>query len=177
MTANKKHIIVDIETNGTVCPIYNMVQLGAVYHEEPTETFFGTFRPLNGNFQQEAYDYTGITHDEVMAYPDAEDEIHRFYDWVKSIKGRDRVIFVSDTTSFDFSFVNYYLWVFCGDNPFGHAPLSLTNLYKGLTGNLGANIYGLRKTKHDHNALNDAIGNHEAFLQIQKMLNERRSGK
>lgn len=170
-----QHIVVDIETNGTCCPISNLLSIGAVHHENPTNTFYAEMRPLNEYFEPIAYEVNGFTHEQVQTFEDPEMIMSSFYAWVKQIQGfSKRVIFVSDTTSFDFSFINYYLWSFVGDNPFGHAPLSLTNLYKGLTGDLSSNIYKLRDTPHTHNALDDAIGNHEAFTKIQAMLNKQR---
>ena len=170
-----QHIVVDIETNGTVCPIYNMVSIGAVHHENPTQTFYDELRPLNDAFQSIAYEVNGFTHEQVQQFEDPKIVISEFYRWVKKIQGNDkRIMFVSDTTSFDFSFVNYYLWLFCGDNPFGHAPLSLSNLYKGLTGDFRTNMHHLRDTKHTHNALDDARGNQEAFAKIEKMMQTRR---
>lgn len=173
--SKRPHVVVDIETNGTVCPIYNLLSIGAVHHENPTNTFYAEMRPLNDNFEPIAYQVNGFTHDQVQEFEHPSVVMPRFLYWTDQIKkDADRIYFVSDTTSFDFSFVNFYLWYFCYRNPFGHAPLSLTNLYKGLTGNLGANIYALRDTTHTHNALDDAKGNQEAFAKIEKMLAKQR---
>lgn len=171
-----QHVVVDIETNGTCVGIHNMVSIGAVHHQNPKNTFYAEMAPLNGNFQHKAYEVNGFTHEQVMMFDNPEKSMMGFFQWVMDIKDRDeRILFVSDTTSFDFSFVNYYLWSFCGGNPFGHAPLSLTNLYKGLTGDFRATIYHLRDTPHTHNALDDAKGNQEAFEKIEKMMRERKA--
>jgi len=152
-----------------------MVSIGAIHHENPANQFYAELRPLNDNYQDRAYEVNGFTHEQVQSFADPEMIVSAFYGWVKEIQGvQDRIYFVSDTTSFDFSFVNYYLWLFVGENPFGHAPMSLTNLRKGLTGNYGANIYDLRDTAHTHNALDDAIGNHEAFTKIERMMEQQR---
>lgn len=173
--AKYPHIVVDIETNGTVCPIYNLLSIGAVHHENPSNTFYAEMCPLNDNFEPIAYQVNGFTHEQVQSFEHPSLIVPQFLTWVRSVQGNsDRIYFVSDTTSFDFSFVNFYLWYFCGENPFGHAPISLTNLYKGLTGNLASNIYKLRDTAHTHNALDDAVGNQEAFVKIEKMLDKQR---
>lgn len=170
-----QHIVVDIETNGTCVGIHNMVSIGAVHHQNPTNTFYAEMHPLNDNFQPKAYEVNGFTHDMVKSFDSPEKATTDFFRWVMDIKDRDeRIMFVSDTTSFDFSFVNFYLWTFCGGNPFGHAPLSLTNLFKGLTGDFRSTIYHLRDTAHTHNALDDAKGNQEAFAKIEQMMRMRR---
>lgn len=169
-----KHIVVDIETNGTWFPEYSMVSIGAVYHEDPSQKFYVEMRPLNNNFQPRAYEVNGFSHEQVLGFPPAEEGIKAFYEWVTRIMGHDTYIkFVSDTTAFDHHFVSGYLWTFVGKNPFGHAPTSLTNLFKGVTGDMRARIDHLRDTKHTHNALDDAIGNHEAFTKIQAIMAQR----
>ncbi len=166
-----QHILVDIESTGTVCPIYSMVQLGAVHHENPSNTFFGTLKPINENASEEAMKYTGLTWEEVSEYNDVQETMDRFLSWVKQIQSSDsRVIFVSDTTAFDFSFVSFYLWFYCGENPFGHAPLSINNLWRGITGGTEYSANRFRKTKHDHHALRDAVGNQEAFTVVLREL-------
>jgi hypothetical protein len=51
------------------------------------------------------------------------------------------------------------------DNRFGHSGRRISDYYAGLTGRFG-NIQAwkrLRVTPHDHNPVNDARGNVEAF--------------
>lgn len=173
-----QRIVVDIETNGTCVAIHNMVSIGAVHHENPENTFYEEMAPLNDNFQLKAYQVNGFNHAQVKEFNDAKYVTRRFHRWVKSIQGNDsRILFVSDTTAFDFSFVSYYLWLFCNENPFGHAPLSLSNLYKGLTGDFRTNMHHLRDTKHTHNALDDAKGNQEALVKIEAMMAQRKHQK
>lgn len=169
-----QHVVVDIETNGSVPPIYSMISLGAVHHENPTNTFYAEMHPISPNFIPKAYEVNGFSHDQVQYFEEPRIVMLRFHDWLKEVRGDDdRLLFVSDTTSFDFSFVNYYLWRFVGYNVFGHAPLSIHNLLKGHTGNLKANIYHLRDTAHTHNALDDAKGNQEAFMKVLDMMKQR----
>jgi hypothetical protein len=147
-----------------------MIQLGAVHHENPRHTFFGTLKPINENIDPKAMEYTGIPIADLQTYDDPKATMQRFLSWVKFCTKGSRAVFVSDTTAFDFSFVNWYLWEYCGENPFGHAPLSLNNVYRGLTGGVERGVHKLRKTAHTHNALDDAKGNQEAFVELEKML-------
>jgi hypothetical protein len=73
---------------------------------------------------------------------------------------------VSDNAGFDWQFVNYYFHRFVGRNPFGFSPLSLTSLYKGFARDMRACFRRLRRTRHTHNALDDARGNAEALLAL-----------
>lgn len=169
-----QHVVVDIETNGAYPPKYSMVSIGAVHNENPSNTFYAELKPIGDAYQDEAYAVNGFTHEQVQRFENPAAVMFRFRKWVEDIRGaHERILFVSDTTSFDFSFVNYYLWEFTGANPFGHAPLSIHNVYKGLTGNFKQNIYALRDTRHTHNALDDAKGNQEAFAKVEKMMEER----
>jgi hypothetical protein len=77
-------------------------------------------------------------------------------------------MFISDNNGFDWQFVNYYFWRFCSTNPFGHSSTNLGSLYKGTQRNMRVNFKHLRKTKHTHNPVDDAMGNVEAFNIIRK---------
>ncbi|MEM8605165.1 MAG: exonuclease, partial [Cyanobacteria bacterium P01_H01_bin.121] len=43
------------------------------------------------------------------------------------------------------------------------------SLYKGLQKDTFTNFKHLRKTKHTHNPVDDALGNAEALLQMKEM--------
>lgn len=161
-----KHILVDIETDGPVAPLYSMLSLGATCLEIPDETFYVQFMALEGaQALPEAIKIAseGLDMDEPFYSP--EDGMRLFEEWLKSLQehDKDHHRFVSDTTAFDFSFVNYYFWRFLGYNPFGHSSLSLQNIYKGMRKNARSSMHKLRDTDHTHNALDDAIGNREAL--------------
>jgi len=88
---------------------------------------------------------------------------------------RSRLTFVSDNVAYDWQFINYYLHLFCHDNPFGHSGRRLGDFYAGLKGNFyeTQKWKAWRKTPHDHNPVNDAMGNVEAFEQILKLASVR----
>lgn len=95
----------------------------------------------------------------------ATEQIPKFLHWCESLN--DRLMFVSDNNGFDWQFVNYYFHRYCGKNPFGHSSMNMGSLYKGLERNMFKNFKHLRRTKHTHNALDDAKGNAEAMLTIK----------
>lgn len=78
------------------------------------------------------------------------------------------VVFVSDNPAYDWQWINFYFWKYFGKNPFGHSARRIGDYYAGLQGNFGQtqNWKKLRKTKHDHNPVNDAFGNAEALIQL-----------
>ena len=53
------------------------------------------------------------------------------------------------------------LWKFSSTN--------LGSLYKGMQQDTFVNFKHLRKTKHTHNPVDDALGNAEALLQMKEM--------
>jgi hypothetical protein len=53
-------------------------------------------------------------------------------------------------------------------NPFGHSSTNLGSLYKGIVKDTFVSFKHLRKSKHTHHALDDALGNAEALLQLKE---------
>ena len=79
-----------------------------------------------------------------------------------------RPVFISDNPAYDWQFINYYFHKFTGDNPFGHSARRISDFYAGLVGDFSntQSWKKLRITPHDHNPVNDAMGNLEAFERI-----------
>lgn len=89
-----------------------------------------------------------------------------FADWLTQFSGQP--VFVSDNPAYDWQWINFYFWKHTGGNPFGQSARRIGDFYAGLVGNFYR--YGdwkrLRRTKHDHNPVNDAMGNVEAFERM-----------
>lgn len=103
----------------------------------------------------------------------AEDREFRVYsillNWLNQFTGEtERPVFVSDNPGYDF------MWMAEGldrngiDNPFGHSSRRIGDLAAGLSGNWRNTSAWKkhRKTRHDHNPVNDALGNAEALRTI-----------
>lgn len=90
-----------------------------------------------------------------------------FEQWLKEVS-RDRPVFVSDNVAFDWQWVNDGFWRTLGRNPFGHSGRRISDFYAGLVGDFHntQKWKRLRITKHDHNPVNDAMGNVEAFARL-----------
>lgn len=90
---------------------------------------------------------------------------HNFETWINEVCAGARPVFVSDNPAFDWQWINYHFWLSLGHNPFGHSARRIGDFYAGLKQNF-RETQGwkkLRRTKHDHNPVHDALGNAEAL--------------
>jgi hypothetical protein len=107
-----------------------------------------------------------------------------FETWLNGVSEGQRPIFISDNNGYDFMWMAHFLHGELGYNPFGHSSRRIGDIYSGLAtftnadmnnGFLRRTLAGQsgykkwRVTPHDHNPVNDAMGNVEAF---QRMLDE-----
>ena len=94
-----------------------------------------------------------------------EDTFRQFREWLDP---RKPVVFVSDNPAYDFQWINFYFWRYFGENPFGHSGRRIADFYAGLMGDFRSTQKWkrLRRTKHDHHPVHDALGNAEALIRI-----------
>lgn len=168
----KKFVMVDIEADGPCPGLYSMLAIGAVVVDYGSEfkfkdTFYGELAPITDSYVQETLDVCGFTHKQTLSFPDPLKTIQEFDSWLSSLNIQP--MFVSDNNGFDCQFINYYFWRFLNRNPFGHSSTNLGSLYKGAERNMFKNFKHLRKTKHTHNALADALGNAEAMMEMKRI--------
>ncbi len=165
-----RYIMVDVETDGPIPGDYSMYALGAVVVEDGLKRTFKTYmKPISDNWQPEALAVGGFSRLETMKFAeDASQGMHAFKNWINSL-GIKSPIFIADNNGFDWQFVNWYFHHFTGSNPFGFSSQNLNSIYKGLTKDAFASFKHLRKTKHTHDPVDDAMGNAEALLH---MINE-----
>lgn len=97
---------------------------------------------------------------------DSIETFKRFREWLTQFPGRP--IFVSDNPAYDWQGINYCFLKYFGQNPFGHSARRISDFYAGLVGNWyeTQKWKRLRRTSHDHNPVNDAMGNVEAFERL-----------
>ena len=166
------HIVVDVESDGPIPYKYSMVCFGAVI-VDPTlsKTFYGKIRPISDNWIPEALSISGFSRKEHETFDDPVKVMGDFNEWItKNSKGKP--VFISDNPAFDWQWINYYFHTYIGSNPFGFSGRRIGDLYCGMKMDTGLNHEWkrlLRKTKHDHNPVNDAKGNAEALLYMNKM--------
>lgn len=161
------YVVVDIEADGPIPGDYSMISFGAVLVDSRLDrTFYGQLKPISAKWVPEALAVSGHSRAETLGFAEPKAVMQHFADWLKrEVKGKPN--FVSDNNGFDWQFINWYFHHFLGENPFGFSSINLGSLYKGLAGDMFANFKHLRKTRHDHNPLNDALGNAEAFLAMK----------
>lgn len=166
------YIVVDVESDGPIPNKYSMVCFGAVIvDQELNNTFFGKTTPISSEYISDALAVSGYSREEHERFDDPKVVMENFAEWIsKNSKGKPT--FISDNPAFDWQWINYYFHMYLGRNPFGFSARRIGDLYCGMKMDVGINsewkkLY--RKTKRDHNPVNDSIGNAEALLAMKKM--------
>jgi len=163
------YIVVDVESDGPLLGVNSMVCFGAVVVREGLEdTFYGKVKPVSEIYDKEALAISGFTRKEHEDFPWPLHVMKGFADWLNRVSV-GRPILISDNNGYDASWINYYFHKFLGKNPFGFSSRRIGDLYCGMVKDAQAQWKHLRKTVHDHNPVNDAKGNAEAILAMQKM--------
>lgn len=166
------YIVVDVESDGPIPHKYSMVCFGAVVVEPSlTKTFYGKTKPVSALYDEGALAVSGFTRKEHEAFDDPKTVMEQFADWLAA-NSKSRPIFISDNPAFDWQWINWYFHTYLEKNPFGFSARRIGDLYCGMKMDASVNNEwkkALRKTRHDHNPLNDALGNAEALLAIKAM--------
>lgn len=162
-------IVVDVEADGPIPNKFSMICFGAVVVDNNlNKTFYGQTKPISDLFNPDALAVSGFSRKEHENFEDPKVTMENFYQWVKN-NSIGRPIFISDNPAFDWQFMNYYFHTYLGNNPFGFSARRIGDLYCGMVKDSFAKWKHLRKTKHDHNPVNDAKGNAEALLEMKKL--------
>jgi len=162
-------ISIDIEADGPIPSKYSMISLGAVVVDATLDKrFYAQIKPISQEFVPEALAISGFSREQTQGFEDPKHVMIDFRDWIKVHSKGKKPYFISDNNGFDWQFVNWYFHTFLGENPFGFSSTNIRSLYQGLSGDMKVHFKHLRQTKHSHNALDDAIGNAEALLSLQK---------
>ena len=162
------YIMADIESDGPIPGDYSMISFGAVLvNEQLDQTFYGQLKPISEKYIPEALAVSGHTREETLAFDDPQHVMAEFQAWINKTC-KDRPIFISDNNGFDWMFICWYFHHFLGKNPFGFSSQNLGSMYKGLVKDTFQTFKHLRKTKHTHNPVDDAIGNAEALLTMKR---------
>jgi hypothetical protein len=162
-------IVVDVESDGPIPNKYSMVCFGAVIVEPSlSKTFYGQVKPISDLWIPEALSISEFSREEHETFDDPKQIMESFSLWIKN-NSNGKPIFISDNTAYDWQFINYYFHYYLGENPFGFSARRIGDLYCGMVKDTFAKWKHLRKTKHDHNPVNDAKGNAEVLLQMKQM--------
>ena len=163
------YISVDIETDGPIISVHSMVCFGAVVVEPSLKkTFYAQLKPISDIWVPESLAISGFSRGEHEKFPEPVIAMDDFAKWIKEVT-IGSPIFVADNNGYDASFINYYFLKYYGSNPFGWSSRRIGDLYCGMVNDAQARWKHLRKTTHSHNPVDDAMGNAEALLEMQKM--------
>lgn len=183
------YVFVDCEGHGPAAGLndHSKFEFGAVVKVHPTQV--AVLEPLCGGWdflaegrkvEMKVFDhFLGGLPADVASFHGVgghESVFQDFGKWLTTlINGVGRPIFISDNPAYDWQFINYYFHKFLGANPFGHSARRISDYYAGLRGDFSKTQEwkGLRRTNHDHHPVHDALGNLEAFCEIQRRVSER----
>jgi hypothetical protein len=167
MAKHENLVFVDVEASGGISPASGvMTEFGAV-HYGTRKAFHGVLFPSVPSAENPAVStITGPGFDAaaVMA---------GFASWLK-VTVPNRPVFVSDNVAYDFQWVNFEFDKHLGENPFGHSGRRISDFWAGLNHEWSntQKWKKFRRTPHDHNPVNDAMGNVEAFETIMEKLDK-----
>lgn len=161
----------DVETDGPIPGDFSMISFGLVKVDHQLKTtFYGKLKPISDKWDPEALSISGFSREETLLFDDPKKVMEDCEAWILSNVGeKKRPYFIADNNGFDWMNICWYFNHFLGRCPFGYSSTNLGSLYKGFVKDTTKNFKHLRKTKHDHNPVNDAIGNAEALLEMRKM--------
>lgn len=158
------YIFVDVEALGTSPVNGTMTEFGAV-HGTSKKMFHGVLFEGTPNPENPAVPVIGkrLKSDMEVAT--------EFLVWLSEVCGNDRPVFVSDNPAYDWMWIAGMFDRAEIDNPFGHSGRRISDFWAGLNQNFGEtqSWKTFRQTPHDHNPVNDAMGNVEAFEIIKKI--------
>ena len=160
-------VMVDVEADGPIPGDFSMIELGAVIVEAGlSRRFHARLHPISEKWVPEALAVSGHTREQTLAFDPPVECMDRFRTWLRTELPGRRPLFISDNNGFDWQFINWYFHHFLGENPFGFSSTNLGSFYKGLVRDMRRSFKHLRKTRHTHHPVDDALGNAEAFLEV-----------
>lgn len=163
-------VFVDCEARGTSPVRGTLTEFGAVHHPS-RRSFHGVLFEGTPDPENPAVPLVGarVATDASVA--------RDFTIWLEQVCGRARPIFVSDNPAYDWQWISGMFDRAEMDNPFGHSGRRISDYWAGLQRDFGdtQSWKRFRVTPHDHNPVNDAMGNVEAFERIMRITKELRN--
>jgi len=181
MKKKEIYISVDIEADGPIPGRYSMLSLGAAAFTLPknlVDTFTVNLKPLPEAKQDSATMEWWKRQPEAWkaatADPkEASEASQAFIAWVNVFQ-EYKPVFVAYPSGFDFTFVYWYLMDLCKESPFSFSALDIKSYamavlkrpYRECTKKNMPKVWFEGIPKHDHVAINDAIGQGYLFCNM-----------
>lgn len=161
--------VVDVEADAPSPLTGSMVCFGVVKVDDNLDnTFYGETAPISNFWNPEALAISGFSREEHENFPDPNVTMTDFATWIKEVNRNGRPIFITDNIAFDWMWICSYFDKAGIINPFGWSGRRIGDLYGGFKNDPYVKWKSLRKTKHTHNPVDDAMGNAEALLEMRK---------
>jgi ribonuclease T len=168
------YISVDVEASGPIPGEYSLLSIGACLVGQPDQSFYVELKPLNDNFFEKAMDVTGLSLEKLrMDGKEPDLAMASFANWIKSVAGDNRPVYVAFNATFDWSFTHWYFIKFLGHDPFGISGLDIKAYFMGKHHTTwGKTVKERVRAKypstmaHTHYALDDAREQAELFAQM-----------
>jgi hypothetical protein len=163
------YIFVDVEARG-ISPVNGtMTEFGCVNYRNKA-TFHGVLYEGTPDPENPAIPIVGemVNSDLQMA--------QKLSKWLREQCKNDRPIFVSDNVAYDWMWIAGMFDKAGIDNPFGYSGRRISDFWAGVNLKFSntQSWKKFRKTPHDHNPVNDAMGNVEAFEKIIDISSKKR---
>jgi hypothetical protein len=164
---SKPWIFIDCEARGASPINGTLTEFGAV-HYDSRETFYGQLFEATPDPNNPAVSIVG------KRLASNLEVAQEFLEWITKVNGNQRAVFVSDNPAYDWQWISAMFDKAGLENPFGHSARRISDYWAGLKRDWTdtQSWKRLRVTKHDHNPVNDAMGNVEAFEKMQKNIKE-----
>lgn len=163
------YIFVDVEALGTSPVNGTMTEFGAVNYRNK-QSFHGILFEGTPDPKNPAVPVVGkmVASDLQVA--------QKFSKWLTEQCKNDRPVFVSDNVAYDWQWIAGMFDKAHMQNPFGHSGRRISDFWSGFNSKFTEtqSWKTLRQTPHDHNPVNDSMGNVEAFEKIMEMSVNRR---
>lgn len=160
------YIFVDVEARGTSPLNGTMTEFGAV-NQRNRATFHGILFEGTPDPQNPAVPVVGerLATDLQVA--------QKFSTWLREQCKNNRPVFVSDNPAYDWMWIAGMFDKAGMVNPFGHSGRRISDFWAGLNRKFSEtqSWKRFRRTPHDHNPVNDAMGNVEAFERLLEIAN------
>jgi hypothetical protein len=162
---------IDVEAAARVRCTGDMISFAAVVVEDALDRSFhsGNMRPECEHYLPEAYAAIGMTREQHLAAPRSIREAFS----VRRLAGeaqepKRHYLMLSDNPGFDFQWMNFELMNHIGEQVLGHSARRIGDVWSGLRKRPHETLSWrrFRLTPHDHDPLNDAMGNAEAWLEM-----------